>query len=309
MKDLLKMRLLAQDDGAGGGGGGSAGTLTGGDPEPGSLTGNDNPPPASTGTFKDQLTTEQRNLSSLKDINTVADLVTSFDHAQSMIGKTRLEMPTEEADAKDWDNFYESTGRPKEPKDYQFWEGDEPEFPEGVERDEKMEDFFRQKMHERGLSSKQARGIYEDFMEFTGMSAKAGAEKFQENLKLWDKEARDYFGLAYNEKIAGAQRVIQNIGMPEFEKLLDQTGMSSHPASLQAFAKLAEMMGEHVGTPGGGNRTVHAKTPEQARNEIVQLQANGEFMKTYNNADSVGHTDAMKKMANLFSAAYPETEG
>ena len=284
----------------------STSSLTSGDSGgPSSLT--TEAPPEKTGTFKDQLPDDLKGLSSMENISTIADLVKSHDHAQRMVGKSRLDMPTETDDPKVWDDFYKSVGRPDSADNYQLWDGDEPKMPDGLSRDEDMEKFFKGKMHERGLSNKQARGIYEDFLEFQKLQVGMKSEKMENTYKEWDGQAREMFGLAYDEKLASGQRLIQKIGDPEFNDLLDQTGLSQHPVGLRVFSKLAEMMGEHV-VSGQAGRTSPSLTPEAARADIAALEKDPKFMASYLNSTDTGHEEAVKKMQNLFNFAYPALE-
>lgn len=277
--------------------------LTAGEQVSPTLTGE--APPANTGTFKDQLPDDLKGLSSMENINSVADLVKSYDHAQKMVGKSRLEMPTDTDDPKVWADFYQSVGRPDSSDKYTFWDGDEPKLPDGLSRDESMEKFFKEKMHDRGLSNKQARGLYEDFVEFQGLQGEENQQKIVERSKQWDTQAREMFGLAYDEKLAAGQRLVTKIGDPEFNELLDQTGLSSHPVGLRVFSKLAEMMGEHVAV-GQAGRSAPSLTPEAARADIAALEKDTNFMQSYLNQTDTGHEEAVKKMKNLFNFAYPE---
>jgi hypothetical protein len=50
-------------------------------------------------------------------------------------------------------------------------------------------------------------------------------------------------------------------------------------------------------------------TPDAARQEIARMQRDDKFMAAYLSPATEGHTEAVKKMHELFGLAYPEEIG
>jgi len=259
--------------------------------------------------FKDHLPEDLRNHSSLHDIKDLGGLAKSYIHAQEMVGKSRLPMPQSDASSEEWDRFYTSLGRPlgddTNGYGYKF---DKVEIPEDLRKDENMEKFFRQKMHERGLTQKQAEGLYKDQIEYTKMLAEEQKKQIELRDKEWDQQSRQMFGLAHDEKVAAGVAIMKEFADKEVIDLVNETRIGNNPHFLKFMATLGEKFLEH-NSAGSSNRSNAGAvlTPDQARSEISQLQSNPEFMKQYTNRGP-GHDEAVKRMARLHEFAYPESQ-
>jgi len=262
--------------------------------------------------FKDDLPDRQKSFSTIKDIDTIEKLVDSHDHAQRMIGTSRMEIPGEGASPEDWNSYYKSGGRPDGDKGsgYILFEGETPKLPEGVTRDEEMESWFKEISFNRGLSQNQARGMYEDFMEFQGSSSKKSSETNEKTLQDWDENIKKEFGSAYDQNIDIARQFVKNNGTPEFIEMLNSTGLTNHPEMIKFCYNVGKHTVEHSGLnggkPGGSNFIL---TPEQAKGEITRLESDPQFMKNYmSSSNPILHKEATEKMQKLFSEAYPTAE-
>lgn len=270
-------------------------------------------PPAAmtTGTFKDQLPENLRVLKSIEDIGSIEDLVNSHDHAQRMIGKTRVEVPGADGTPEQWNDYYKSAGRPDGEKGagYSLFEGDAPKMPDGLNRDEKMEEWFKEKCFNRGLSQSQTRGMYEDYIEMQGGVAKGAVTTNQEQLATWDAQIKKDFGQAYEQNVDLARQAVTKLGTPEFVDMLNKTGLTNHPEMIKFCHQIGAMTSEHSGAPGAGPGSTTVLTPEQARGEITRLQSDPAFMKNYTSqSNPEAHKEALEKMQKYFAMAHPQTE-
>ena len=85
---------------------------------------------------------------------------------------------------------------------------------------------------------------------------------------------------------------------------MDESGLGNHPEMLRAFSKVGELLGEDslvVGTGLGSSQL----SPQQAQQEIQALYSDKDFSASYRDNRDPGHRQAMKKMDNLYQAAYP----
>jgi hypothetical protein len=258
--------------------------------------------------FRSALPQELATHKSLSDIKDIEGLAKSYVHAQELVGKSRLPMPSPEAPPAEWDKFYASIGRPSGSAENGFgYSFDGVEIPEGVVKDENMENYFRAKMHERGLTQSQAQGLYKDQVEFVAMLDKQNKENITKRDAEWDKETRQMFGLAHDEMIAKGKAIIQEFGDQAVLDIINQSRIGNNPAFINFMSKLGAKFLES-GSPGNNDRGgVLVMTPSQAKTEINQLRSNADFMKQYLNKGT-GHEEAVQRMESLHNFAYPEEQ-
>ena len=114
--------------------------------------------------WKASLPEDVRADPSLTDIKDVDNLAKSYINGQKLIGKNRIALPDDKATDEEWSSFYSSIGRPEKSGAYQF--GERPALPEGLEYDEAFESNFRDLSYKAGLSSAQAKAIYDGYHDY-----------------------------------------------------------------------------------------------------------------------------------------------
>ena len=256
--------------------------------------------------FKEHLAPEYKDHTALQDINDLNSMAKSYISAQEMVGQQRLPMPVEEADSAEWSKFYDSIGRPHGPEGegYKF---DETSIPEGFQKNEDMEKFFRKSMHDAGLSQKQADKMYKAYNEFQGQYSQKESTNLEEQEKQWDTELRQDFGLAYTDQVEAAKAAVDTFGSDSLKEYLDTSRLGNHPEMIKYAAKIGAQLLEK-GTQGkAGRKGTSILTPEQAKTEIAQLHGNAQFMEQYHGTGP-GHEEAVKRMTTLHDFAYPPIE-
>jgi len=236
---------------------------------------------------------------SLADIKDITGLAKSYIHAQKMVGADKIVLPTETAEPEEWDNFYNRLGRPEK------YEITTPKLPEGIEQDEPMGEALNALMHKAGLTNAQAQALHDGYWEQVTNQFNEHSKEQELQLADWDKEIRQDFGKAYDERIDMAQRAVREFGGEELKKFLENTGQGNNPLLIKMFAKIGEKMSEANPELGQGENQF-LMTPDQARQEIARLQRDGNFMKQYHDKESDGHPEAIEKMQRLFNFAYPD---
>ena len=71
----------------------------------------------------------------------------------------------------------------------------EASIPEGTQKNDDMEKFFRKSMHDAGLSQKQAQAMYKSYGDFSGQFAEKQTNTTVDMEKQWDTDIRQEFGL------------------------------------------------------------------------------------------------------------------
>lgn len=250
--------------------------------------------------WKNALPDDVKTDPSLADIKDVGGLAKSYIHAQKMVGTDKISLPTENATPEEMNAFYDRLGRPKE---YEFTKA---ELPEGMDYNEDMEKQMKTLMHSAGLTNKQANDLNNGYLKY--MSEQFTNQKTaDENQKAeWYKTLKTDLGKAFDEQVDLSQRAARELGGDDFLTWLDNTGQGNNPMFVKMFAKVGQMMAEAGAEPGKPQS--FEMTPESARAEIARLQRDPNFMEQYNNKETDGHKEAVKKFGRLFEYAYPDTE-
>lgn len=237
-------------------------------------------------------------LADIKDLNGLAK---SYVHAQRMIGKDKITIPADTADASEWDMFYERLGRPGD-GNYKL----DPKglMPDDLPFDPQVLDRFQKVFHAAGLNQKQAEGVFKNYLEYVGEVHKNNLAGVEQQRQGWVNELQKEFGRAFDERVDLAVRAVETFGGQDFMKWLDQTGMGDHPMFVKMFAQIGQQMQEALASPGQSRSWT--MTPETARQEIARMQRDEAFMKSYMTPAATGHKEAVQKMQDLFGFAYPE---
>jgi hypothetical protein len=237
-------------------------------------------------------------LADIKDLNGLAK---SYVHAQRMIGKDKITIPQEGADPSEWDGFYERLGRPG---DGNYKLDPTGVVPEGVSFEPQVLDRFKKIFHEAGLNQKQAEKLFKGYMGYVGEVHGNNSAGVEQQRAEWVNTVKKEFGRAFDERVDLAVRAVETFGGTELVQWLDQTGMGDHPMFVKMFAKIGQQMQEALASPNQSRGWT--MTPDTARQEIARAQRDTEFMKAYMTPAATGHAEAVKKMQDLFSFAYPD---
>ena len=237
-------------------------------------------------------------LADIKDLNGLAK---PYVHAQRMIGKDKITIPQEGADPSEWDGFYERLGRPGD-GNYKL----DPTglMPADLPFDPQVLDRFKKVFHAAGLNQKQAEGVFKNYLEYVGEVHSTNQQGVEAQRQEWVNTVKKEFGRAFDERVDLAVRAVETFGGNELVQWLDQTGMGDHPMFVKMFAKIGQQMQEALASPNQSRGWT--MTPDTARQEIARAQRDTEFMKAYMTPAATGHAEAVKKMQDLFSFAYPD---
>lgn len=280
--------------GAGTGGAANAGGVGGG-----VLTGAgaEAPPAADARAW---LPEEYRQDPTFADLKDVAGLAKSYKHAATLVGADRaqvLRLPKDPA-APEWGDVWTRLGRPEKADGYGL------KAPGGLPADTLTA--ISGVFHEAGLSKAQAErimGWYGDtvttMQQQQLQAAEAGAAEAVRTLK-------QEWGQAYDDHVHAARRAVREIGGPDFIKLLDETGLHSHPAMVRLMAKIGMERMEPGGLKGGsdGQFSGGRMTPAAARAELSRLKGDREFAGPLMDRNHPGHKAARERWDLLNSMAY-----
>ncbi len=239
--------------------------------------------------WKDSLSDDIRDDTSLKDIHDVNSLAKGYVHAQGMVGKDKIALPGKYGTEEDWNQVYSKLGRPETSDGYEF----EYKLPEGD--DGSNLNAFKEVSHKLGLLPQQAQGILQFYDELNAAVVNEAEITLNDNREGVVKDLQKEFGKATDSKIQLAERVAKQFANPEiFEtKLADGTPLGNHPAIIRAFIKIGEAISEDK-LQGAPQENI--MTPNVAQKEIDALMNKGQ---PYWDKNHPNHQRAVDEVARL----------
>jgi hypothetical protein len=262
-------------------------------------------PASDNGEWKSNLPDDMKGSASLTDINTVEDLAKSFISAQSLLGKSRIGVLSSDASPEEEAEFYNKIGRPKSVDGYELpTEG----IPEDVSVDKGRLDSILKLAHETGMTKKQVAKMYRGMLELDSSNAQNMEKEratYQDNaVNTLKKE----WGHAFDEKTSLASNTAKKFGGESFINMLEETGMGNNIDLIRAFANIGRIVAEDE-IHGKGSSESFVMSPAEAKVEITTKMNDREFMSAYKSRANSGNMEAVKRMQQLHSLAYPEEDG
>ena len=216
--------------------------------------------------FLDSLPEDLRSEPSLRTFTDPASLAKSYVNAQRMIGSDKVAKPGKSWTDDQYNEFYNSVGRPDSADAYDMNLGD------GM-NDESVK-ALRQAMWEAGLQPRQVDRLAK-FITDSGESNQSETQSRTEAAVYESEQTlRAEFGKAYEQRIGMAQGAARTMlgedGMQMFEsvELSDGRKLGDHPEVIKMFSRLAEQIGEDnlVGEP-----TELVMTPDEAQRQLKEV--------------------------------------
>lgn len=229
-----------------------------------------------------------------KEWSTPQAVIDSYMELSKFTGADKnaiLKLPT--GDDADFSEVYNKLGRPENPDGYEF-------------PDTEVANHFKTKLHELGLSKKQASGLMQEFDTYFGgvnesMTAKAQEEsksKLAEATNLLKKE----WGKDYDANI--------QVGNEAFSKFAETTGLEAADldkmSQLIGVDKVAKLFYQ-FGDKDGGIKTLSnyksgLEDGTTAAYKLAQLQGDREFAMKLRNGDPKAHEE-IKRLSAIITAS------
>lgn len=161
-------------------------------------------PPENTPSFIETIPEGYREKPYMQNIKDMDGLLEQFDNAQGLLGKKAL--PTEDSTPEEWTEFYNKLGRPEDFNSYEF---EDIEMPEGLKRSEEAQAKVKELFHEVGLTPKQAKTLQSKYDQMMIESFKASEESRGAELdKEFDSLADKVFGADKEKALQTAKGLI-----------------------------------------------------------------------------------------------------
>lgn len=172
------------------------------------------------------------------------EAVKALVHAQRLLGRRPdlsgyVRVPADDAADEDWAAFHAASGRPEEPAGYEF---PEPPLPKGVALNQELFEGFRARAHEMGLSSRQAKGLFEWFVPLTVEALQSRQDEAAKAKESELASLRTVHGGKTQQVLDDAKRAALTLGGEELLHSLDATGAGDRASVIQAFARIAPLV-------------------------------------------------------------------
>lgn len=300
MNKFLRHKVMAPEGGDGGSGGGDPGAGTGAPPAGSTLNGQ--PPASGSQDWRASLPDDIRGAPALESIKDVTGLAKSYLHAQSMIGRDRVALPSPTATPEELNEFYTKLGRPESPDGYKLTE----EQIEGLTPDPEGTKWAQGLFHKYGLTPAQADGIFKEFRAHVGDQVKnLQSSRLTAQTEALEKLKAEWPGEKYDVNVQLANRALSTFGDSDLVEYLRVSGEGNNPQFIKLFAKIGSQLSEDRAFGSAATNSGFVAGPEAARAEIGKLNMDQSFQKAYLNKDAPGHADAVERLQRLYKVAYP----
>jgi hypothetical protein len=139
--------------------------------------------------------------------------------------------------------------KPVVPEKYEF------KVPDGMQIDSAVTEALTPAFKELGLTQEQVNKLVEPYNKAMLAAEAKRDSDFQDwmktNAQNYEKSIRKEWGNEFDANLKVAQRGLARVFGPEGKKLLDETGLGSHPEFLKAFHTVGKMIQEDQPPAGG----------------------------------------------------------
>lgn len=177
----------------------------------------------------------------MQRFKTVQDLAKSYVELERFSGKAVQDMTPEEQQ-----RFFKRVGRPDKPDEYEL---SPVALPQGVKRDPKGDDPYRQIAFELGLTKAQAKGIHEwatkGSLEAVAEARRIIAKRREEAVDTLRKD----WGTDFDANVKAVQSLVANVGGKDVAQLLnskleDGSVLGDNPVMLRFLKRIKGSMTE-----------------------------------------------------------------
>ncbi len=223
------------------------------------------------------------------------DVLQSYVNLEKAVGADKVALPAADTDILAWDGW-EKLGVPVDAANYEM------KAPEGYNAyDQTLADDMRGLFHEAKLTPAQATMLHDRFVERQMGQTQSAINQGTQQVETWDREVREKYGDAYNERINAAKQAVAQFGGDDLAQWLTDTGAGNHPVVIDAFAQAGMALGQ-TGQFKDGPPAGFGITPADAKDQIAALRANPALTdKTHPE-----HAVLNQKLTDLYQAAHPD---
>lgn len=262
------------------------------------MTGSGTPEPSGTGepsgnagtpsgpTWQDGLSDEFKGNASLSNFKDVNDLAKSYIHAQSMVGRDKVVLPTDKSTPEEISEFYSKLGMPS-PEEYKI---------DGLEGEDEFSEQFKELMIKNNILPTQGKSLF-DFIANTSIGEDdADDAEFSEMMQAELEDLREEWGDGFDENVGRAAGVIDKFGDEDLKTYLNESGLGNDPQLLRIFSAIGASLGTEGGFKGNTHTALNKDTAQARINEMY-----GDANSPMYNKSHPSHGETLKELEHLFT--------
>jgi hypothetical protein len=264
------------------------------------------PPPAGDNAaaalgWRASLPVEFRDDPAISKFTEPASLAKSYINLSQMLGSEKIPLPKDDNDQEGWDRFHKAAGRPDDPKTYAF---DRPQqLPAGVTYDDNMEVWWRQSAHKAGLSNRQARALYNDYIKMYEEGTIVSDRGAKEQTVAARTELQRDWGTSFNLNHQIANSMFKEFD-PEVQAMMVSSGLARNPKFVKNLHKIAARSRGETSLKDGEQRPFGGKTAEQLKAEASSHRTR--FEKELMDKSHPDHGLRVNEQANFYKQMFPD---
>lgn len=144
--------------------------------------------------------------------------------------------PGDGATQEQWDEYWKAVGRPDSPDGYELAP------PEGAEVDQELAKEFRQKAHEAGLNSEQAKELFDWYFSTATQRQQLGEQYRQQQKQELETRLKDEWGADYDKNVETIKRAAKRFGDESFAEYVGSSGLGND----YSFVKFMKRVGDAI---------------------------------------------------------------
>ena len=222
--------------------------------------------------WRSMIPEEIRDHKSLAHFTDVGAMAKSLVNAQSMIGADKVAIPGKHATDEDWGEVWRKLGRPDTPDGYELTN----EMPEGIEQNDDMLNWFRNTVHEIGLTPSQAQKLLGGYNQFMGTQIGADEGQVEQLRETTEIELKKEYGAAFADRVSNGNAVMQEFGSEGLTELQMADGrlLGDHPEIIKMMVNVGEFINSKIGEDVlAGTKSSGGLAPDDARAKLQEIRA------------------------------------
>ena len=252
--------------------------------------------------WQDKLPDDIKAEECLKLVPNFNEMVKQFVNQRKAIGKNKVALPNEKSDEKEWDAFFTAIGRPKSSDNYTT-----PETPKemvDIYTDDAMK-AAKEFAFKIGATQKQ----FNDYIAFDVAQKKAllaeqdefEAKAIRVAKENAEKELRKEFGMAYDERMHAANRIITEGFKSESERIEFIETYGNDVRIVRLLSNIGARMSEHTALIG----ELTNKVPTEIQGRIKEIQNNKDYMNMNSGMSQEERQGLTDELNQLYKQLYP----
>ena len=232
---------------------------------------------------------ELKSAESLSKFKDVPALASSYLEAEKALS-AKVSIPSPDAKDEEWGKFYQKLGLPEDRK-YTDKRSKE---------DEEYLSKYEEMFYNSGLTQRQGRKLLEHLYNFSSDLQKQHTEKLEKAKEENIDWLKSNYGKEFDSKMTLMNASLSKFGTKEIASLIEESNYS--PALVDLLVRVGETLKSDSLVVS--NQSPAITSSDAALKEIKRLESDSQFMVKLAGKDHLGHSEAVKKMEELYKIAY-----